>query len=128
MSDDTDLNAVSEERTASLRTWSLVSYLLHLIVAVAAVVPAAEPGIGLLLVALIMDLVKQGDARGSWQASHFRWRIRSVLWAGTLYVLTLPLFLLLYYPGKLAWIVISVWFLYRIVKGMVRMQADRPVN
>jgi uncharacterized membrane protein len=31
-------------------------------------------------------------------------------------------------PGWIAWTLISVWFLYRIIKGMVRMNAGQPVN
>ena len=111
-----------------LQAWSWVSYLLHLIVAVAAVVPGAQVSIALLVIALVMDLVKKEDAAGTWQASHFRWRISSVLWAGVLYLVTLPLFLLLYLPGAIAWVLISIWFLYRIIKGMVRMNAHRPVD
>ena len=112
----------------SLKTWGWVSYILHLIVAVAAVVPGAQVSIALLVIALVMDLVKKDDARGTWQESHFSWRIRSVLWAGLWYVLTFPLFLFLYVPGAIAWGVISIWFLYRIVLGMVRMNADRPID
>lgn len=119
---------MNDEQLDSLRTISWVSYLLHLIVAVAAVVPGAQIGAGLLLVALLIDLIKKGDAGDSWMASHFRWRIRSVLWAGGLYVLTFPLFLLLYLPGAIAWALISLWFLYRIVRGMVRMNKDLPVE
>ncbi len=112
----------------SLKTIGWVSYILHLIVAVAAVVPGAYVSIGLLLVALVIDLVKRDDAAGTWQASHFSWRIRSVIWAGILYVVTIPLYLLFYVPGWIAWGLISLWFLYRIVKGMVRMNAGRPVE
>lgn len=112
----------------SLKTWGWVSYILHLIVAVAAVVPGAYVSIALLIVALVMDLVKRDDAAGTWQASHFSWRIRSVLWAGLLYVVTIPLYLLLYLPGWIAWALISIWFLYRIVKGMVRMNAGQPME
>ena len=112
----------------SLRTWGWVSYLLHLVVAVAAVVPGAQVSIALLIIALVMDLVKKGDAVGTWQESHFNWRISSVLWAGVLYVITLPLYLLLYLPGAIAWAIISIWFLYRIVKGMVRMNANQPID
>jgi uncharacterized membrane protein len=112
----------------TLKTWGWVSYILHLIVAVGAIVPGAQPCVALLLIALVMDLVKKEDAAGTWQASHFSWRIRSVLWAGVLYLLTSPLFLLLYLPGALAWAIISVWFLYRIVKGMVRMNAGRAIH
>ena len=112
----------------SLRTVSWVSYVLHLIVAVGAVVPGAQAGIALLIVALVMDLVKKGDAEGSWMASHYGYRIRTVIWAGVLYLVTSPLWLLLLAPGWLAWGVISIWFLYRIVKGMVRMNKDLPME
>ena len=127
MNDIIDIKAIDSQKAESLRTIGWVSYLLHLVVAVAAVVPGAQVGAGLLIVALIIDLVKQGDAEGSWQASHFAWRIRTVIWAGVLYVVTSPLFLLFYLPGAVAWAIISLWFLYRIVKGMVRMNASQAM-
>ena len=34
---------------------------------------------------------------------------------------------LLFFPGWLAWVAISIWFLYRIVLGMVRLNGQRPV-
>jgi uncharacterized membrane protein len=112
----------------SLKTWGWVSYVMHLVVAVAAVVPGAQVSIVLLLLALIIDMVKRDDAVGTWQATHFSWRIRSVLWAGLLYLLTSPLWLLLLLPGWIAWALISLWFLYRIIKGMVRMNAGQPME
>jgi len=111
-----------------LNAWGTVSYVLHLIVAVAALVPGAQAGPLLLLVALVIDLVKRGDAVGTWHASHFRWRIRTVLIAAALYLVTAPLWLLFLLPGWLAWLVISVWFLYRIVSGMVRLNKGLPME
>ena len=119
---------VTIEPDEGLRMWGWVSYVLHLVVAVAAVLPGAQVSIALLLIALVIDLVKRGDAAGTWQASHFSWRIRSVLWAGVLYLLTSWLWLLFLVPGWIAWALISLWFLYRIVKGMVRMNAGRAVE
>lgn len=116
------------EPDEGLRTWGWVSYILHLVVAVAAVLPGAQVSITLLVVALVIDLVKRSDAANTWQASHFRWRIRSVLWAGILYVLTAWLWLVFILPGWIAWGLISIWFLYRIVKGMVNMNAGRAVE
>jgi len=111
-----------------LNAWGTVSYVLHLIVAVAALIPGAQAGPVLLLVALVIDLVKRGDAVGTWHASHFRWRIRTVLIAGFLYLVTAPLWLLLLLPGWLAWLAISIWFLYRIVTGMVRLNKGLPME
>ncbi len=128
MNDVMDVQAMDSEKAQQLKAVGWVSYLLHLIVAVAAVVPGAQVGAVLLIIALIIDLVKKGEAAGTWQESHFSWRIRSVIWAGILYVITLPLFLLFYIPGAMAWIVISIWFLYRIVRGMVAMNASQAVG
>jgi uncharacterized membrane protein len=119
---------MSDDNIESLKTVSLVSYLLHLVVAVGAVVPGGQWGPALLIIALVIDLVKKDDAQGTWLASHFSYRIRSVLWAGVLYIVTIPLWLLFVVPGYIAWAIISVWFLYRIVKGMVRMNQQRPME
>ena len=119
---------VTIEPHEGLKTWGWVSYWLHLVVAVAAVLPGAQVSIALLAVALVIDLVKRSDAANTWQESHFSWRIRSVIWAGILYLLTSWLWLLFIVPGWIAWGLISIWFLYRIVKGMVRMNASRSVD
>ena len=114
------------QRDNSLRTIGHISYALHAIVAVGAVLPGTQPSILLLLVAFILDLVKKDDARGTWQESHFKWRIRSVLWAGVLYVVTIPLWLLVI-PGWIAWGLISIWFLYRVVRGWLALNDRRPM-
>lgn len=111
-----------------LNTIGTISYVLHLIVAVAAFIPGGQFGMTLLVVALILDMVKRDDAAGTWHASHFRWRIRSVIFAGLAYLLTFPLFFLLYFPGAIAWAVISVWFLYRIVTGFVAMNKGQEIG
>ncbi len=116
------------EPDEGLKTWGWLSYLLHLVVAVAAVLPGAQASITLLVIALVIDMVKRGDAVNTWQASHFSWRIRTVLWASVLYLVTAPLWFLLLVPGWIAWTLISIWFLYRIVGGMVRMNANRAVE
>ena len=107
-------------------TISWVSYVLHLVVAVGAVIPGGQVGPLLLVVALIIDLVKRGDVQG-WQRSHFGYRLRTVLWAALLYLLTAPLWVLFFFPGWLAWVVISIWFLYRVVLGMVRINRGQAM-
>lgn len=115
------------ERERSLKTVGHISYLLHAIVAIGAVLPGTQPGVALLLIAFILDLVKKDDAQGTWQESHFRWRIRSVLWAGALYLLTSPLWLLVFVPGWIAWTAISIWFLYRVVRGWINLNDNKPM-
>jgi uncharacterized membrane protein len=113
-----------DERESSLKTVGHVSYLLHLIVAVGAVMPGAQASVALLIVAFVIDLVKKDSAVGTWQESHFSWRIRTVLWAAGLYLVTAPLWLLFFIPGWIAWGVISIWFLYRIVRGWMNLNAN----
>ena len=95
-------------------TVSLISYVLHLIVAVSAIIPGAQIGPILLVVALILDLVKKGDAGEGW--------------AAVLYLVTFPLWFFFILPGWLAWAVISIWFLYRIVLGWVRLNKQQPMD
>jgi uncharacterized membrane protein len=118
---------VGDERDRSLKNIGHLSYALHLVVAVGAVLPGLHASIVLLVVAFVLDLVKRDQAAGTWQESHFRWRIHSVLWAGGLYIVTLPLWLLLIVPGWIAWAIISVWFLYRIVRGWMNLNSNTPM-
>ena len=127
MSDVIDVDSTDSQKAQDLKSIGWVSYILHLIVAVGAVIPGTQPGVALLVVALVIDLVKKSDAEGTWQASHFSWRIRTVIWAAILYLVTAPLWLAFLVPGMVAWIAISIWFLYRIVRGMVAMNASQPL-
>jgi uncharacterized membrane protein len=121
------VETTDNEKAQSLKSVGWLSYILHLIVAVGAVLPGTQPGVALLIIALVIDLVKKGEAEGTWQASHFSWRIRSVIWAAILYLVTAPLWALFFVPGWIAWGLISIWFLYRIVRGMVNMNDNRPM-
>jgi uncharacterized membrane protein len=116
-----------DDNIGGLKTIGHISYLLHAIVAFAAVMPGMQASVALLVIAFVLDLVKKPDAAGTWQESHFRWRISTVLWAAVLYAVTAPLFLLLYFPGWIAWGIISIWFFYRIVKGWVAMNSSKAM-
>ena len=117
-----------DQKAQGLKNIGWVSYVLHLIVAVCAVLPGAQASALLLIIALVIDLVKRSDAEGTWQANHFSWRIRSVIWAGVLYLVTFPFFLLGLFLFNPAWILISIWFLYRIVRGMLAMSKNQAVD
>ena len=127
MNDIIDATQPLSEQQRSLKTVGNISYLLHTIVAVGAVLPGVQASVALLIVAFIIDVVKKDAAMGTWQESHFRWRIRSVLWAGGLYLITLPLWILLLAPGWIAWACISIWFLYRVVKGWINLNNNAPM-
>ena len=115
------------ESEQSLKTIGHISYFLHAVVAVGAVLPGVQASVLLLLIAFFLDMFKRDDARGTWQESHFSWRIRSVLWAGILYVVTIPLWLLFLIPGWIAWAIVSIWFLYRVVRGWLALNDGKPM-
>ena len=117
----------SVDRNNSLKTIGHISYLLHTVVAVGAVLPGAQASVALLLVAFFIDLFKRGDAVGTWQESHFGWRIRTVVIAGLLYLVTAPLWALFLVPGWIAWTLISIWFLYRVVRGWMNLNSSRAM-
>ena len=127
MNDIIENAAPGTQRDDSLRTIGHISYALHAVVAVGAVLPGFQPSILLLIAAFILDMVKKGDAQGTWQESHFNWRIRSVIWAGILYLVTIPLWVLFVLPGWVAWAAISIWFLYRVVRGWLAISDRRPM-
>ena len=127
MNDIIDVQS-KEQKAQGLKNIGWISYVLHLIVAVGAVLPGAQASALLLIIALVIDLVKRSDAEGTWQANHFSWRIRSVIWAGVLYLVTFPFFLLGLFLFNPAWILISIWFLYRIVRGMLAMSKNQAVD
>ena len=58
---------------------------------------------------------------------HFSWRLRSVFWAGIGYVVTTPLWLLFLWPGWIAWLLISIWFLIRVIRGFMGLNSGREM-
>ena len=83
------------------------------------------------IIAVIINYVKRGDARGTWLASHFEWQIRT-FWYGLLWV-SLCLFFVLITLGIgiiVAWlplVIVSIWFIYRIVRGWLALRDRRPM-
>ena len=126
-SPDSALDRATLQQLQALNTVGTISYVLHLIVAIGALIPGGQFGPVLLIVALVIDLVKRSEAEGTWHASHFRWRIRTVVTAALLYAVTVPLWLFFILPGWVAWVLISIWFLYRIVSGMIAMNKGQAM-
>jgi uncharacterized membrane protein len=125
-----------EPTSSSLKTWTQVIYALHAfslltgILGTATVVGAFLTGWPS-IIAVIMNYVKRGEARGTWLESHFRWQIRT-FWFGLLWILLCGFFVVatLGIGILIAWIPIvfvSVWFIYRIVRGWLALNDSRPM-
>ena len=128
LGNDPNQDQIRLQKLQMLNTVGTISYVLHLIVAVSALIPGGQLGPMLLIAALIIDMVKRSDAEGTWHASHFSWRIRTVVIAAILYLVTVPLWFVFILPGWFAWCGISIWFLYRIVTGMMSMNKGLPMK
>ena len=81
------------------------------------------------IIAVIISYVKRGGARDTWAASHYRWQIRTfwfaLLWMiiGVLLVVTLvgaPV-------GLIVLIVLTLWLIYRIARGWLRLLDKQPM-
>jgi uncharacterized membrane protein len=101
---------------SSLRGYALAGYALHL---------AGWFTGGLTsLIAVILAYVKRGDARGTVYASHFANQI-TVFWWSLLWTV-LGFVLLLIGIGYVVWVLAGLWFLYRVVKGIIRALDREP--
>jgi len=123
-------------QTSSLVGWTQFIYALHALSLLTGILGAATV-IGAFLtgwpslIAVILNYVKRGDARGTWLESHFRWQIRT-FWFGLLWVAICVSFIVVTLGIGLlvAWLPLAgvgLWFIYRIVRGWLALDGRRPM-
>lgn len=115
---------VDSPRNDSLRKIALIDYALHI------AGPILSMGI-LSVIALIINYIKRDDARGTIYESHMNWMIRTFWWTLFWVVVTfLPMLLLTVLSFGLLhflFVVPVLWYLYRMIKGVVRLLDSRPM-
>ena len=122
----------------SLITTLHVTYALHAVgLAIGAFGAASVVGTFIFgwpsIIAVIVNYVKRGDARGSWLESHFEWQIRTfwfaVIWSIFVFLLGLPLTLVIVGFGiwAVGFFVLGIWAIYRIAKGWMRLNDRKAV-
>ena len=77
------------------------------------------------IVGVVINYVKREDVAGTWLESHFRWQIRTFWWGllwGVIGVITAFIVV-----GFAVLFADTVWIIYRIVKGWLRLSENRPV-
>jgi uncharacterized membrane protein len=125
----------TEPRSSLIRLTHVI-YGLHAvslltgIVGVASVVGAFLTGWPS-IIAVILNYVKRSDVRGTWLDSHFRWQIRT-FWFGLLWVVLCGVFVVatLGIGLLIAWLplaLVGVWFVYRILRGWLRLIDRQPM-
>ena len=91
----------------------------------------SEPAPGSTLVVTLPPTVVRDEATGTIYASHMSWMISTfwwtVFWVVVLFVPTL--ILTIFSVGLLSWLFLlpGVWFLYRMLKGLLRLTDNKPV-
>jgi uncharacterized membrane protein len=78
------------------------------------------------IVAVIINYVKRDEVRGTWLESHFRWQIRTFWWGLLWGVIGTVLLLVL--VGWLVLAAASIWIIYRIVKGWLYLNDNKPIS
>ena len=122
--------------SSSLVSWTQFIYGVHAFSLLTGILGAATV-VGAFLIGwpsiigVILNYVKRGEVRGTWLESHFRWQIRT-FWFGLLWVSLCLLFIFgtLGIGILIVWLplgVLSVWFIYRIVRGWLALNDRRPM-
>jgi len=122
------------EPLPSVITVANVVYALHTLAIVVGVAGAATivgsfVGSVPSIIAVILNYVKRGDARGTWVESHYRWQIRTfwfaLLWfvIGWVFIFTIVGAIV----GVPVLAALTLWLIYRIARGWLRLRDRRPM-
>ena len=93
------------------------------------------------IVAIIINYVKKDDVAGTFLESHFRWQIRTfwfgllwgvlgaiaLFWWGAHVLEALRYFSIMVIIGFFVLVANFIWIIYRIVKGLLRLNDNRPM-
>jgi uncharacterized membrane protein len=116
--------ATSPLPTDPLRRICAIDYFLHL------AGPLLSMGV-LSVIALIINYIKREDAQGTLYESHMTWMIRTFWWTVFWTVITFipALVLSLLSLGLLAFLFLIpvIWYLYRMVKGLLWLNEGRAM-
>jgi uncharacterized membrane protein len=112
-----EIGLPDDDKLKSLKTLTQVVYVLYALSYFTGVTA---------IVGIIINYVKLDDAAGTWLESHFRWQIRT-FWFGLLWAVI---------GGATFFILVGVailfanfcWIIYRIVKGWLYLNENKPMT
>ena len=125
---------VLTESTPSLVTVVHVVYALHAlslligITTAATIIGAFVFGVPS-IIAVVINYVKRGEARGTFLESHFRWQIRT-FWFALLWCVIGAMMFVTFVGISLAVMVFlaaGVWVIYRIARGWLALRDRKPM-
>jgi uncharacterized membrane protein len=120
--------------TEGMVTLAHVLYVLHGFSALMGVLSSAFIVTAFLtgwpsIIAVIVNYVKRGDARGTWLDSHFGWQLRT-FWYAVIWAVLAGLLILTVVGIPFAWVLlvaVGLWVLYRIIRGWIALAEARPM-
>jgi uncharacterized membrane protein len=129
-------HTMGQPASSSLVGWTQVIYALHAVSILTGILGTVSV-IGAFLIgwpsiiAVILNYIKRGEARGTWLDSHFQWQIRT-FWYGLLWaVLCFAFVVVTFGIGFIVvWIpltILTIWFVYRVARGWVALSGNRPM-
>jgi len=127
------------EPDASLVTITHVTYGLHALgLALGAFGAATVVGSFVFgwpsIIAVIINYVKRGEARGTWLESHFTWQIRTfwfaLLWTCLVGIVgaLLAIVLIGFAIWAIGFFILGIWAIYRIASGWLALNGRRAVT
>lgn len=127
---------ISVEASPSLVRTTHIVYALHALgLALGAFGAASVIGSFLFgwpsIIAVIVNYIYRGDARGTWLESHFDWQIRTfwfaAAWALLVALVSAPLALIIIGFGTWAvgMCLLGIWAIYRIARGWLCLNAHQ---
>ncbi|ENX42629.1 MULTISPECIES: DUF4870 family protein [unclassified Acinetobacter] len=117
MNDKIFLENTPSEKQDQLRQYTLIIYGLYALSIIVGLTSIA---------AIIMNYMKREEVQGTWLASHFEWQIKT-FWV-TLIIAVIGLVLSFVLIGIPILFAVSIWFIYRIVKGLVVFMDNKPIS
>jgi uncharacterized membrane protein len=82
------------------------------------------------IVGALLNYIKRDDVQGTFLESHFTWQLRTFWWGLLWYVLGWIFFFTII-GAVIAipmWIVAFIWVAYRIIKGWLALNDEKPIN
>jgi uncharacterized membrane protein len=129
---------VVREPDASLITTLHVTYALHAVgLAIGAFGASTIVGSFIFgwpsIIAVIVNYIKRGDARGTWLESHFQWQITTFWIAVAISLLVgisgaiLAIVIIGFAVWAIGFFILGVWAIYRIARGWMALNDRKAI-
>jgi len=114
MNDETGIHG--DEKMASLKKITMVVYALYALSYFAGITA---------IIGIVINYIKREEVAGTWLESHFSWQIRT-FWFGLLWA-AIGIATLVILIGFAILFANCVWIIYRVVKGWLYLNDNKPM-